>query len=192
VSSYHGWTHRPKSLGGTDPIPQAGVILESISGGSGTNLAAAPTVVVFSEVLSNHSGTYFQFNGSGNLEILRPGMYHLGWASRNWSLTGNKVCVAQLDVNVISGSNGSWVDGPLAAGGLFAICPLLLPDIIAGVDTQFARTQDGAVVAFWDSFDTFPVEIETEYEYIEDGVSTAQSLATFVLGCVRLGDVFEN
>ncbi|HSE44958.1 MAG TPA: hypothetical protein VLA89_06485 [Gemmatimonadales bacterium] len=165
--------------------------IEAIRGVSGQNLAAAPTVVVFGESSSAHSGTYFQFNGAGNLEILLPGVYNLSWASRTWALTGNKICAALLDVNVVSGSAGSWFTGQLTTGGLFAIIPLLLPDIIAGVDTTFSPSQDGNVIVGWDSLDTFPVEIETEYEYTEDGVSTAQTLANFAIGCVRLGDIYE-
>lgn len=160
---------------------------------SSTNIGAVNTQIVYAASgASPYDGTYFDVNASGNLEIFAPGIYSLVWQSRSWTTNGAKVCRATLDVFVVAGSTSLWVVGQFPTDGILAQFALLLPNLGPGsVDADLLANPDGIATLALDSSRTFPVEIQSEYTYLEDGVAVANNTPVFNLGIVRLGDCFE-
>lgn len=170
----------------------AGAPLQALKGSSSTNIGAGSTTVAYVSTSDTRSdGTYFNFTG-GNLRILAPGVYLLGWESRSWTTNPAAACRVDFSAVVVSGSTSGWIIGQFPTDSIFSLYGVLLPNLgPAAADMELQPNPDGIAVLALDSTYTYPVEIQTDYGYSEDGASVANTTPLFVLGVIRLGDCFE-
>lgn len=172
--------------------PPAGTVTQMLMGRSTTDIAAAPTVMVYSAVLGGSDGTYFQVNGAGNLEILAQGVYGLQWSTSNFVLSAGVTTSLAIDVTPIAGTAGRWTQSaPNGAQGIFGEYAPRVVDAATALDFNLFPVPDVFSYARWRSSDTFPVEIETTYTYREDGVDTATTFPRSGFTVIRLGDSID-
>lgn len=171
----------------------AGGALQSLKGSSSTNIGTSTTQIDYSATSDTRSdGSYFDFTGPGNLRILAPGVYLLVWQSISWTKNAAAVCVASLSAVVVAGSTGGWTVGQFATDGISSQIGLLLPNLgPAAADADLQPSPDGIAGLAVDSTMSYPIEIQTEYQYTEDGVGVVNNTPIFFLGVIRLGDCFE-
>ncbi len=106
--SYHGWTHRPKRLGGTDPIPQEETVtgIEWYYVQSTTNWGSGgPTILdfTFNNGSWDTTNPTFAINASSNIEIAKDGMYFYSVYAVNFGWTGTTVNTIRLEVARLGG-----------------------------------------------------------------------------------------
>lgn len=191
MSSYHGWTHAPKSQGGTDPIPVSDPTVMLFNAQSGTDLAAAYTTLVWSDsVYPTSDSVAITVNGSGNIEIASAGAYLLMLYSEDWSLPTDKGAQVDYDIRTIAGSAGYW--STVGSSPQIGATALLALDEQSGTAIgQGSGAPDVSALALWQSSATFPAEIRVQAKYSEDTVAVAASTPTFRLAIARLGAAFE-
>jgi len=118
--SYHGWTHRPKRLGGTDPIPQE----ETVTGNewyyitSTTNWGSGGATILDFDFINGSWDTTnptFAINGNANVEIAKDGFYaywiyvvNYGWSGVDYNSI--RLEIARLGGEAPAGSH-TWGTG---------------------------------------------------------------------------------
>lgn len=125
----------------------------------------------------------FDLTGGGDLEINGAGIYALHFNWFGLATTTGKNCQLFVNADVISGSNGLWSSGTTGddMDGTFAAN-------ITTPGTDISGEAEHGIQAFvaWATTDTFPVVIQFNAQYTEDGIGIAKS-PDFRLTAIRLG-----
>jgi hypothetical protein len=134
LPAMHGWTHRPKAQGGTDPIefPDAGSISWAKAWMSSTSisnassyfrprfqfLATNDTALFELASISSNAADYLQINGPGYYELLIGVVTSAGWGANYTNLEGvyAESGTADFQFNTATDAFTDFTESDYAAG----------------------------------------------------------------------------
>lgn len=197
---YHGWTHRPKAQGGTDPIE-----VETTPGGSSdpvewallqstTNWGAVDaTVLDFGLTNGGYDAVTptFAVNGSDNFEINKAGVYTIDGFVINPGVDGSGTVRTQirLDIARLAGPTPSGIHGWSTGVDFFTFRTYFDPP---APFVESATAQHFHDLVSWDEGDFVgtPAEFRVQAVNFQDGTPAVDNTVTVRILVVRVGNIF--
>lgn len=186
------WAPFLRRASAATPPPPSGTTIFELEGTSTFNTTGGGDVVAWSDQSVFNDGTYFDFDGSSEVEILGAGAYLFHWLMAP-SVNNAGVSTSTIQqVDVVAGSQGQWSSkypGGLGNEG-FSETLWRIVDTATALDVVGGSQGMFVAMGTWASTDTFPVTVRCTADKLEDGSSVVGQLRNRIT-VTRIGTPFE-